>query len=260
MPVKPPNSTPHIANNGNYPSVGTLLNAAIVEVDNVTDIGQPKITPESIFLLNPESWTETKSTHWVQNAIPGQSDPILQWSSSGPRVVTFDALVTKDTSAQKEVLRDANPQAKSFFAGLASKVAGIPSVTVSSIDKRYVDPPFVLDISSRLNYYRSLLYPTYTDSAKVPLLKGSPPLVMLYVGGTFSNSSEIITHKKATSGSAESSSFTVSNTSTLWVVTNLRINITKQLPNLDPLEAVVNFELMQYTIAPFSRDNFISVS
>lgn len=34
----------------------------------------------------------------------------------------------------------------------------------------------------------------------------------------------------------------------IWVVTSLRIRITKQLANLSPMEAVVSFQLTQYTI------------
>jgi len=44
----------------------------------------------------------------------------------------------------------------------------------------------------------------------------------------------------------------------LWVITNLEIQITKFLPNLAPMEAVVTFQLTQYNIRSFDRKRFLS--
>ena len=54
-------------------------------------------------LLNPESLTETKAANWVQQNIPGQSDPLLQWISGSARTVTFTAKVTLLRKLQSEL-------------------------------------------------------------------------------------------------------------------------------------------------------------
>jgi len=48
----------------------------------------------------------------------------------------------------------------------------------------------------------------------------------------------------------------ISSQDDIWVVTNLRIKITKQLPNMSPMEAIVSFELTQYNIKSFDRRRF----
>jgi hypothetical protein len=42
----------------------------------------------------------------------------------------------------------------------------------------------------------------------------------------------------------------------LWVVTDLRIKITKQLPNLAPMEAIVSFQLTQYNRRTKDQNDF----
>lgn len=199
----------------------------------------------SKFLINPSSWSESKSTNWVQQNVPGNSDPIMQWVSGGARVVTFSALVTADTSrfvAGTTTANSAEPstldKAASYFGGIAaafSKV-NVPNPRVPSGEKSSD-----LDISSYLNYYRSLIYPVYDDPNNPKKLTQSPPLVVLFAGNAITRYpyGNRITTKHD-----------------VWVVTNLEINITKQLPNLAPMEATVNFQLTQYNIKSFGRERF----
>jgi len=200
-----------------------------------------------VFLINPSTWTDSKSANWVEQAVPGQSDPVLQWVSSGARKVSFSALVTADTSyfvsGQKYQPGKSGSstldQASAIFGGIASAFAKVstPPPRVATGAK-----PSDLDISLYLDYYRSLLYPTYDDVEDPKKLEQSPPLVVLFSGKTIN---------KFPFG------FKVTSQNDLWVVTNLEINVTKMLPNLAPMEATVTFQLTQYNIRSFSRDRFL---
>jgi hypothetical protein len=204
-----------------------------------------RITPEGTldqdsqfakFLLNPSSWQESKQVNWATHNVPGQSDPVKQYVSGGARIVTFDALVTNDTSD----LGTASINVSSIIAGAAvnavSSLASsffnvnVPSLldTFNSISS--AGETNVLDISNHLNYYRSLAYPEYTEKGE---LRRSPPLLALFVGKTFNT---------------QESEFNQSlNEKThVWILKSYNINITKQLPNLAPMEAVVSLQLEQY--------------
>lgn len=198
------------------------------------------------FLLNPSSWEESKSANWIENQIPGQSDPVLQWLHSGPRTVSFEALVTVDTgdfdSAKADQKSKPQQQPQNFIADIASSFFKIslpaPRQAPTTSQKNITN----YDITTRLDYYRSLLYPIYDDITNPKKLRQSPPLVILEVG---------------TSITLDEHYNIITSDQDVWVVTNLRIKITKQLPNLLPLEAIVNFELKQYTIKSFDRNRFL---
>lgn len=206
-------------------------------------------TKAGIFLLNPASLEDSGSSNWAAQTTPGQSSPILQWTSTGARTVTFEALVTNDTSHFDFVAADTKPAeetdplknvltvvsdiASSFF-----KIAVSPSrQTAETKAKKGAS----LDISEYLNYYRSLLYPTYDSITNPRKLRQSPPLLVLYEG------SSIIKIKYEKKVSAQHD---------LWVLTDLKTRITKQLPNLAPMEAVVQFTLVQYNVRSFDRRRF----
>ena len=103
-----------------------LRAAAIFVVD--TDGSIETDNELGVFLLNPSTWTDSKGTNWAEQTIPGQSDPILQWVSGGARKVSFQALVTADTSyfvsGQKiqpgKSSNNTLAQASSIFGGIAS--------------------------------------------------------------------------------------------------------------------------------------------
>ena len=201
--------------------------------------------PYCRFLLNPASWDEHKSSNWIAHAIPGESDPILQWTSGGARTITVDALVTKDHSGFDLV----NPpsavdklvdQAITVVGNIASSFLGVNVPAIGDLlpigaSGKGED----LSIDGYLNYYRSLLYPL-TENNKTTLV-GSPPLVALFVGKTLSKNL---------------ASEDISVDTDLWVVTDLRIRITKQLPNLAPMEATVSFQLVQYNRRTKDQNDF----
>jgi hypothetical protein len=227
-----------------YKADGQLKKAALFKVDIAGNITKDIFAP---FLLNPTSIEESKSANWVEQAVPGQSDPILQWISSGARTVTFDVLVTADTSdyylaESNDDAKQAQPKtAKEAIATLAAKLFKV-QVPPPRKNQARVTP--ALNIENYLNYYRSLLYPEYTDpnSKGVPQrLKASPPLLVLLMGNTLSNLPV---------------DARITNKHDVWVLRDLRIRVTKQLPNLNPMEAVVTFTLTQYNIRSFDSGRF----
>jgi len=243
MAIKQLQKTPISANlaDGGGTNDGTLKVAAIFPVDSDGTILDFPEDGAGYFLLNPSTFTETKSSNWAQQTVPGQSDPILQWTGGGPRTVSFSALVTRDTSnylsgqnLKPGKSKDSSLSLKSVFGDIAASF----SKTTLPQPRQEIQYGDQLDVSAYLDYYRSLLYPTY---AKNGTLTASPPLIVLFIG-------------KALSTIPYGSKITTE--SDVWVITNLEIQVTKQLPNLAPMEALVNFQLTQYTIKSFGRDKY----
>lgn len=244
MPIKQPKRQDFISNLADVSDrkSSTLKVAGLFELLPDGTVG---IREVGMFLLNPSTWTENKSANWAQHQVPGQSDPILQYMSSGPRTVNFTALVTADTSdyvsgqKKKPGKSTNNSELSKIFTG---SIASAFAKTTKKPERIVSDLSTETDISSYLNYYRSLLYPEYNNTTNPTRLTKSPPLVVLFNGSAIN---------KYPAGSK------VSSQHDMWVVTNLQIRVTKQHPNLSPLEAEVDFSLMQYNIKSFSRNRFL---
>ena len=234
------NKIPSTGSNSGKGLTRATLNRVIVD-NNVLKV-DTRFSDLAGFLLNPESYEETKTANWAPIVIPGQSDPILQWVAGGPRTVSFDALVTKETSDTK---KNTNTSFASNLASsiestaigqIAASIAGVFE-TASAIltPKAPAAAEPALSIKANLDYYRSMLYPNYTGN----VLSQSPPLLTLG-NGVFDSPTVIDI-----------------GTTDLWVMTNLRIQVTKQLPNLTPMEATVSFQLTQYITTSFDGNQFL---
>ena len=229
-------------------NTGELARAALFQVDTDGTILSDDYL--GIFLLNPTALEDSKSANWVEQTVPGQSDPLLQWVSSGSRTVSFEALVTSDTAY---FIADKNAKASQAASPTQPNSTFITKVAdvASKFFKASIPPPRVanpffsntlnLDISNNLNYYRSLLYPTYSGGSTPERLTSSPPLLVLMQGSSIAR---IAYGTKIT------------NIHDVWVLTDLKIRVTKQLPNLAPMEAAVQFTLKQYNIRSFDRNRF----
>lgn len=240
MATKPNNKSVGIAH-GDKELSGNLLRAALFKVNFDGSIINDSSNESGIFLLNPSSWDENKSSIWAAHSIPGQSDPVHQWVSGGPRTVSFTALVTKETSnfiPDKNDIMNFVANINKFSSEIASAFFGINNSNVGDISPSKTETGR-LNINSYLNYYRSLLYPAYDGKNK--RLKASPPLVVLITGGAI--------EKFKTTGH-------INTESDVWFVSNINIKITKQLSNLVPIEASVDFQLVQYIMKPFSETRF----
>lgn len=233
------------------PNNGKLYTAALLKVNSKGTVLQE---PKGSFLLNPSSYRETKTANWVGHNVPMQSDPVYQYVSGGPRVVSFEALVTrdsihfgKDKDGPLEGLVDG---ALNAIGDIASEFAGVSFPPIADL---FPIPSSgdgtQLSVGDRLMYYRSLMYPEYKDQYKA--IDRSPPLVVLVVGRTFSDVG--IPAKISGAGSPTGPHLPV------WMVKSIDINITKMLPNSDPMEARVTFTLEEYAIRPISGGNFTTV-
>lgn len=236
----------NLANPGVQFVAGQLQRAALFKVDMSGKILNKN--SEGVFLLNPSELTETKSAKWVSHEVPGQSDPVWQWLSSGPRVVTFDALVTADTSDYKIAQgqeEQSMSEPKTIVEAVADYAVALFNIKIppKPNEQPYAKNEDILDISNRLNYYRSLLYPHYSDPNEKGggRLQASPPLLAMFAGNSLSSIpySDRITSKQD-----------------VWILTDLKIRVTKQLPNLAPMEAVVSFTLAQYSIRSSDSNKF----
>lgn len=240
MPIKQNNKLdiafPATKNNG------VIKQAGLFTVDDKGVVNTNSVY--GLFLLNPSSFDDSKSSNWVQQAVPGQSDPVLQWVSSGARTLTFDAFITKDTSilvgeSQKKNYEESYQNSvKELFAGLAGSFA---KVQEAQFKVASVPIQGDLSITRNLDYYRSLLYPLYEKDGDRRKLKSSPPRLVLLVGDTLYNTIKgpgAVTSKDVT-----------------WVLTELKVKVTKMLPNLTPMEAIVSFTLVAYNQESFSSDD-----
>lgn len=220
---------------------GKLFQARLLKVtaDGNIDNGTLK---QAAFLLNPSQMEESISTNWASHSVPGQSSPIYQWVHGGPRTVTFEALVTKETSyapydngTTGGPLADLANSALNAVGSIASSFAGVNLPPVGDLLGLFIGDQDgqgeELSIVNYLNYYRSLCYPTYTGDG---ILQQSPPLVVLDFGRAVSK--------------AFGNTKTIDPSSTVWVVTDVKITTTKFLPNLTPMEAQVSFTLVEYPI------------
>lgn len=196
------------------------------------------------FLLNPSVFEESKSANWVQHNVPGQSDPVVQWISSGARTITFDALVTTDKSPSPSNVSGQTAKTtlasavKDYFANIAGSLAKVKDANTKILS---AVTPENLDITRYLNYYRSLLHPEYSEQKGRRRLAKGPSRLVLLAGHAVSAGvyGERITNKNET-----------------WVLTELKIKTTKMLPNLSPMEAVVSFTLVLYNQESFSSDDY----
>lgn len=213
-----------------------LRKIEILAFDQVFNTGVSKL------LLNPTSISEQKSANWVKQYIPGQSDPLLQWVNGTERVVSFTALVTKDI-AETQTIRYANELEEPIVVREIGAGTGNLELTGSSIPthegeilnglpKGQTSPlqptgdassVLPLSIQNHLDYYRSLLMPR--KSSRKGILK-TPPLVTLRMGSLLGNERVMEDAK--------------------WVMLAYSIEITKQTPDLRPIEAQVQFTFIEY--------------
>lgn len=263
MPIRPKKDAHQVAKiNPEHSKTGSMYKAALYRVRPDGSVYDSDHNNIGIFLLNPSTWEESKGSNWVATQVPGQSDPVLQWLSSGPRTISFEALITKDTAAQSEFRNITEPkktESKVTWSDVGGAFFKVTPVTIDT-QKSWVDAAKPLNvfgtglkdtelsgnnylsISEQLNYFRSLLYPIYDDNNSPKTLQTSPPLVVLYVGDTFSKKNPDVER--------------LTPSDDVWVVTNLRIRVTKQLPNLSPMEASVEFHLLQYNIRSSGAKKF----
>lgn len=209
---------------------------------------EPSNPQLTTLLLNPESVTENKAANWVQQNIPGQSDPLLQWISGSARTVTFTAKVTLDLvenfTVQEGGSRDIwsleiEPELSQirditdgFNSAILSQLFNV-SARVNPADLQESEARSRLEetsstrwkqsIQPQLDFYRGLLVPR-TGSRRNQVR--TPPLVRLYMGDVLG----------AASYSANQD----------FILASYNINILQTTPELLPTVADVTFTFIEY--------------
>ena len=202
-------------------------------------------------LLNPESLTETKAANWIQQNIPGQSDPLLQWISGTARTVTFTAKVTLDIvenftvnsgndaeiwslEIEPELSRVAEIT-DNYNAAVLSQLYNVSARTATADLDQLADQQDLTDRSStrwkqsiqpQLDFYRGLLIPREGSRKNQ---NRTPPLVRLYMGDVLG----------AASYSANQD----------FILASYSFNITQTTPELLPSGADVTFTFIEYNDA-----------
>lgn len=203
---------------------------------------EPSNPTLTTLLLNPESLNESKAANWIQQNIPGQSDPLLQWISGSSRTVSFTAKVTLDIAENFTVSESSDRQIWSLE--IQPELSRIQEITdgynaailsqLYNVSARINEPgiePAVEDsvtrwkqsIQPQLDFYRGLLVPRTGSRANQVR---TPPLVRLYMGDVLG----------AASYSANQD----------FVLASYSINILQTTPNLLPTVADVTFTFIEY--------------
>lgn len=197
------------------------------------------------FYLNPSSWNDSKGAKWIKHTVPGLSDPHQQWIASGPRTITFEALVTKDLSESTTKNRKKDSFACNVSGAVAqvARIAGIgvlvqgltaaESLEAQNLGTTAATEKLDLDITDKLNFYRSLTYPNV--AADTNRVSRPPNLVRLLVGATLGKRTD----------------------NAFFVVDKVDIQITKQYADLTPIEAIVTFTLTEFVNQVLSSDTNI---
>lgn len=110
-----------------------------------------------VFQYFPETITDTKAINYEAKAIPGGSLPLYQWTSSGERLISFEAIFTADVD-------------------LAGDTAAFAKLVSKGQSRRNVD------LRTALLWLRRYMYPRYGDEAQlgVPLTQ-APRKSVLYI-------------------------------------------------------------------------------
>lgn len=226
-------------------NTGVLEKIAIVRVGADGKVASEYVKT-GILLLNPESMEESIVSNWIPNAVPGQSLPPLFWAHGGPRAITFDALVTRDTGdflkpANEDPISAVIDTAVNAVGSIASSFMGVKVPPLGDLFGGFSNEGKgeQLSVVDKLSYYRSLCYPNYAEG----IIDTSPPLVVIYAGKTLGNKESTPTGQLGLE-------------SDVWVLVDLKIRFTKWLPNLTPMEATCSFRFLQYPIIPLSRGHF----
>lgn len=137
---------------------------AIEELDE-----QDKSAGKSIlrFQYFPESISDTKNVNWNPRDIPGGSLPLYQWTSSGERAISFQAIFTTDVDFSSEAL------------GSAGAVALWNRLKAAGESGRNVDS------RSAVLWLRRFMMPRYGADTQVGVpLTSAPRKLVLHIPGS----------------------------------------------------------------------------
>ena len=142
---------------------------------------KPLIDEIRSFQYFPESISDTRATNYQTKIIPGLSHPLYQWTSSGAREISFQAVFTRDRSLTENeataarTLNQATAAAnKGFFSDnvIVGKLRGLDSsrlaeeATSKSGFLSRADQPRDVYIPAAIAWLRAFTYPEYSSDGK----------------------------------------------------------------------------------------------
>jgi len=140
------------------------------------------------FQVFPESFNDSKAANYQTKVIPGLSHPLYQWTSSGGREVSFEAIFTRDRGLSSSQRSSISLAARNDLGIVADKFAREDAQkSIAKIgdnkDTRNVDIP------SAIAWLRSFMYPEYKYDGKqyqsdVPNRPRPPRKVILGIPGS----------------------------------------------------------------------------
>jgi hypothetical protein len=135
------------------------------------------------FQYFPESISDTRATNYQTKVIPGLSHPLYQWTSSGAREITFQAVFSRDRSltanersAATTLNKNSSEANRRFFsnstvdqlAKATNKGLGLdetPLTETSGFLSR-ADQPRDVYIPAAIAWLRAFTYPEYSQDGK----------------------------------------------------------------------------------------------
>lgn len=149
------------------------------------------------FQYFPETISDTKASNYQTKVIPGLSHPLYQWTSSGAREISFEAIFTRDralsSNEKKAILGSNEALVKASSASQttrnheAGRQAAITGITSASALGKNTDPRNP-DIPSAIAWLRSFMYPEYSQdgtgfSTEIPNRPKPPRKLILGLPG-----------------------------------------------------------------------------
>jgi len=113
----------------------------------------------------PQTISDQKATNYQTKVIPGLSHPLYQWTSGGPRTISFQAVFSRDrtyTDDEKSSIRSPGPT--SSLGVQAQRAAGRASFQWGQSGIK--DESRNVDIPSAIAYLRSFLDPEYSTNGQ----------------------------------------------------------------------------------------------
>lgn len=208
------------------------------------DAGDVPLQEYIAFQYFPESITDTKAVNYATKDIPGGSLPLYQWTSSGERIISFQAVFTSDVDLGLD---------PSLFAQIVSK----------GHVRRNVD------IRTALLWLRTYMLPTYGQTVEVGVpLTQSPRKLDLYIpnsgigllGGASQNMGTLGERRAALQGysvttSSSDASTNISADHVLCLMTQCDVTYEAFFPSGMPRIATVQLQFAQ-TAQAGGRVNF----
>jgi len=124
----------------------------------------PLTDAQRSFQYFPASISDTQATNYQTKVIPGLSHPLYQWTSGGARIISFEAIFSRDrtyTNEERDAIANANGSRSisNMGAGLNGVQQALGSMVLGIMSN---SDPRNVDIPSAVAWLRSHLLPEYS--------------------------------------------------------------------------------------------------